>query len=276
MQSEQFERIAYFWTRRETLTAPQWAEFYQRLMAALASCRPVEASALPDSLADLRHLYFVERVMTGKSKSAPLHLGALQLYFTRFLLDLIDKQKIATGAHIDDKDKNKPKDPGKDPRPKPDRVDQPLLDAEGQICDAAGLSSHGDQLRDYGVTREQVHQAAQVFIQTLSNEMVLLLRHCGCGGLPLKELAEQIASAHYRSGQLGLVQKQKNDAAGVARQSSLPVHRDTILGRWISTLLRLDHGVQQQDIDAAKIVLDILCVVALTVSPEQNNERPTV
>lgn len=266
MQSEQFERIAYFWTRRETLTAPQWAEFYQRLMAALASCRPVAASALPDSLADLRHLYFVERVMTGKSKSAPLHQGALQLYFKRFLLDLIKKQKVGAGADGDDED-----DDGEHAQ-----VGKSLLDNEGQICDANGLSSHGDQLRDYGVTREQVHQAALVFIQTLSNDMILLLRHCGCGGLPVKELAEQIASAHYRGGQLGLVHKQQNDVAGAARQSSLPAHRNTILGRWVSTLLHLDHGVQQQDIDAAKIVLDILCVVALTVSPEQNNERPTV
>ena len=246
MQSEQFERIQDFWSRRQQLTQHELAEFYQRTIAALAPCRPREAASLGDTLADLRHHFFVEKVLGSDSTSVPIHIGALFLYFKRFIIDQLRKQR-------DDED----------------------ADAQ-EGCELQAPDAYAAPLRDYQLTPQQVREAADVFIATLPRDLILLLRHCGCGGLPLKELAEQIASAHYRSGQLGLVHKQRNDAAGAARQSSLPAHRDTILGRWISTLLHLDHGVQQQDIEAAKIVLDILCVVALTVSPEQNNERPTV
>ena len=77
LQSEQFERIQDFWSRRQQLTQGELAEFYQRTLAALAPCRPREAASLGDSLADLRHQFFIEKVLGSESASVPLHVGAL-------------------------------------------------------------------------------------------------------------------------------------------------------------------------------------------------------
>ena len=236
MQSEPFERIHDFWTRRQQLTQGELAEFYQRVIAALAPCRPREAASLGDSLADLRHQYFVERVLGGESEAAPLHPGALYLYFKRFIIDQLRKRR--DGVPID-----------------------------GEACDLPAPDAYVEPLRDYQLTPAQVRVAAQQFIATLPQDLILLLRHCGCGGMPVKELAGQIASAHYHGGKLGLVHRQKGEASSAGRQLVQPAHRATLLGGWVLSLLKLRVGdaLAARDMDAAQIVLDILCVAALSV-----------
>ena len=101
--------------------------------------------------------------------------------------------------------------------------------------------------------------------------------------MPVRELAEQIASAHYHGGKLGLVHRQKGDSASAGRQIVEPAHRATLLGSWVLTLLKLRVGdaLGARDMQAAQIVLDILCVAALSlhldpVSTSPNpDERPT-
>ena len=252
MQSEQFERIHAFWTRRQQLTQGELGEFYQRVIAALTPCRPREAASLGDSLADLRHQFFIEKVLHSDSDAAPHHIGALFLYFKRFIIDQLRKQR-------DDDD----------------------ADAQ-EGCDLQAPDSFAEPLRDYQLTPLQVRDAADLFITTLPHDLILLLRHCGCGGMPVKELAEQIASAHYHGGKLGLVHKQKGDAGSAGRQIVQASHRATLLGAWVFNLLKLRVGdsLTELDIDAAQIVLDILCLAALNqhvdpASTQPNlNERP--
>ena len=251
MQSEQFERIQDFWSRRQQLNQHELAEFYQRTIAALAPCRPREAAALGDSLADLRHHFFVEKVLGSDSTSVPVHVGALFLYFKRFIIDQL--RKLPEGGGEDD-----------------------------AACHLRAPDEYAQALRDYQLTPQQVREAAETFITTLSDDLILLLRHCGCGGMPVKELAEQIASAHYHSGKLGLVHKQKGDASSAGRQTVQASHRATLLGAWVFNLLKLRSGdtLTASDIDAAQIVLDILCLAALSehVDPASThpnlNERP--
>ena len=252
MQSEQFERIHAFWTRRHQLTQGELGEFYQRVIAALAPCRPREAASLGDSLADLRHQFFIEKVLHSDSDAAPHHVGALFLYFKRFIIDQLRKQR-------DDED----------------------ADAQ-EGCELRAPDAYAEPLRDYQLTPQQVRAAAETFIMTLPEDLILLLRHCGCGGMPVKELAEQIASAHYHGGKLGLVHKQKGDAGSAGRQIVQASHRATLLGAWVFNLLKLRVGdsLTEPDIDAAQIVLDILCLAALNqhvdpASTQPNlNERP--
>ena len=236
MQSEPFERIHDFWTRRQQLTQGELAEFYQRVIAALAPCRPREAASLGDSLADLRHQYFVERVLGGESEAAPLHPGALYLYFKRFIIDQLRKRR--DGVPID-----------------------------GEACDLPAPDAYVEPLRDYQLTPAQVRVAADTFITTLPRDLILLLRHCGCGGMPVRELAEQIASAHYHGGKLGLVHKQKGDSLSAGRQIVEAAHRSTLLGSWVLSLLKLRVGdaLTARDLQAAQIVLDILCLAALSL-----------
>lgn len=251
MQSEQFERIQDFWSRRQQLNQHELAEFYQRTIAALAPCRPREAAALGDSLADLRHHFFVEKVLGSDSTSVPVHVGALFLYFKRYIIDQL--RKLPDGGGEDD-----------------------------AACYLRAPDEYAQALRDYQLTPQQVREAAETFITTLSDDLILLLRHCGCGGMPVKELAEQIASAHYHSGKLGLVHKQKGDASSAGRQTVQASHRTTLLGAWVFNLLKLRSGdtLTASDIDAAQIVLDILCLAALSehVDPASThpnlNERP--
>ena len=250
LQSEQFERIQDFWSRRQQLTQGELAEFYQRTLAALAPCRPREAASLGDSLADLRHQFFIEKVLGSESASVPLHTGALFLYFKRFIIDQLRKQSDGGDEH--------------------------------ESCDLQAPDAYAAALRDYQLTPQLVRDAADAFIATLPDDLILLLRHCGCGGMPVRELAEQIASAHYHSGKLGLVHKQKGDADSAARQLVQPAHRATLLGAWVLNLLKLRVGdtLSPPDIAAAQIVLDILCLAALSghmdpASTEPNmNERP--
>ena len=60
--------------------------------------------------------------------------------------------------------------------------------------------------------------------------------------MPVKELAEQIASAHYHGGKLGLVHRQKGDADSAGRQIVEAAHRSTLLGSWVLSLLKLRVG----------------------------------
>lgn len=250
MQSEQFERIQDFWSRRQQLTQHELAEFYQRIIAALAPCRPREAASLGDTLADLRHHFFVEKVLGSDSTAVPIHIGALFLYFKRFIIDQL--RKLPEGGEDD------------------------------TACDLRAPDDYAQVLRDYQLTPQQVRAAAETFITTLSDDLILLLRHCGCGGMPVKELAEQIASAHYHGGKLGLVHKQQGDAGSAGRQLVQPAHRATLLGAWVLNLLKLRVGdtLSAADVDAAQIVLDILCLTALNqhvdpASTQPNlNERP--
>ncbi|MDN2711281.1 hypothetical protein O0880_17820 [Janthinobacterium sp. SUN118] len=252
MQSEQFERIHDFWTRRQQLTQGELGEFYQRVIAALTPCRPREAASLGDSLADLRHQFFIEKVLNSDSEAAPHHVGALFLYFKRFIIDQLRKQR-------DDDD----------------------ADAQDG-CDLQAPDAYAEPLRDYRLTPASVRAAADVFVTSLPRDLILLLRHCGCGGMPVKELAEQIASAHYHGGKLGLVHKQKGDVISAARQIVAPAHRATLLGSWVLTLLKLRVGdaLAARDLQAAQIVLDILCVAALSLhmdpapTPPNTDERP--
>lgn len=251
MQSEQFERIQDFWSRRQQLTQHELAEFYQRTIAALAPCRPREAALLDDSLADLRHHFFIEKVLGSESDSVPHHIGALFLYFKRFIIDQL--RKLREGGGEDE-----------------------------TACELHAPDAYAQVLRDYQLTPQQVRAAAETFIATLPDDLVLLLRHCGCGGMPVRELAEQIASAHYHGGKLGLVHKQKGDAGSAGRQIVQAAHRATLLGAWVLNLLKLRVGetLSAQDIDAAQIVLDILCLAALSQhvdpasTPPNLNERP--
>lgn len=252
MQSEQFERIHDFWLRRQQLTPNELGEFYQRVIAALTPCRPREAAALGDSLFDLRHQFFIEKVLNSDSDAAPHHVGALFLYFKRFIIDQLRKLRIEEDA-----------------------------DAQ-EGCELRAPDAYAEPLRDYQLTPRQVRDAADAFITTLPRDLVLLLRHCGCGGVPVKELAEQIASAHYHGGKLGLVHRHKGDAVSAGRQVVEPAHRATLLGSWVLTLLKLRVGdaLTARDMQAAQIVLDILCVAALSLhmdpasSPSNPDERP--
>ena len=248
MQSEQFERIQDFWHRRQQLTQQELAQFYQRTIAALAPCRPREAAALGDSLADLRHHFFIEKVLGSDSTSVPIHIGALFLYFKRFVIDQLRKLPEGGGGEDD------------------------------TACHLPAPDEYAQALRDYQLTPQQVRAAADTFISTLSDDLILLLRHCGCGGMPVRELAEQIASAHYHGGKLGLVHKQQGDAASAGRQIVQPAHRTTLLGAWVLKLLKLRVGdhLSAQDIDAAQIVLDILCLAALHQHVEPASTHPNI
>lgn len=246
MQSEQFERIHAFWTRRPQLTQGELGEFYQRVIAALTPCRPREAASLGDSLADLRHQFFIEKVLHSDSDAAPHHVGALFLYFKRFIIDQLRKQRIEEDAD------------------------------EQEGCELRAPDAYAEALRDYRLTPQQVREAADGFITTLPRDLILLLRHCGCGGMPVKELAEQIASAHYHGGKLGLVHRQKDDPASAGRQIVEPAHRATLLGSWVLSLLKLRVGdsLAARDMQAAQIVLDILCVAALSLHTDPVSTHP--
>jgi len=253
LQPESFERLQDLWTRRQHLTQQELVEFYQRTVAALAPCRPQNVDKLGESLADLRHQFFIERVLESQSVSTPAHIGALFLYFKRFTIDLLRKL----------------------------REDSDIADLEAS-CALGAPDAWDAALRDYGLTQQGVHSEAERFAAGLPLNLILLLRHCGCGGIPVKELAEQIASAQYHGGKLGLVHKQKGETDSGARQLVSAAHRATILGSWVLNLLKLRLGdtLSARDIAAAQIILDILCVAALSLhldpasTPLNLDERP--
>lgn len=248
VQSEHFPRITQLWDRRASLSSAEWTELYRRVQATLTGFQPQEAAALPDALEDLRHLYFVERVLNGRAANAPAHLDALRLHWRRFLLDLL--QQHANGW----------KPTGADDGPHACAQAGGLADGLANIQDDdAQAELHADILRRYGVTPLQVQAGAAAFLQTLEPDMLLLLRH----GAP----PHRVASAHYHCGKLGLVHSQKGQPASAGRQTALPAHRRTLLGRWAASTLRLDADLNQGDIEAVQIVLDSLRALASSASP---------
>lgn len=253
MPPESFQRLQDLWTRRQHLTQHELVEFYQRTIAALAPCRPKGVEKLGESLADLRHQFFIERVLESGSEATPMHDGALFVYFKRFVIDQLRKLR----EHAD--------------------ITDPKISCAMRTPDAWDAA-----LSDYQLTQQDVRSAADSFVVGLPHHLILLLRHCGCGGIAVKELAEQIASAQYHGGKLGLVHRQKGDADSSARQLVSTAHRATILGNWVLNLLKLRLGdaLSARDIAAAQIILDILCAAALSVhldpasTPPNLDERP--
>ncbi len=239
MAQEHFPRINTLWNSRDTLSTQEWSEFYRRVIAVLSEYRPREAQSLGETLEDLRHQFFVERVMPGTSRNGPDHTGALKLYFRRYLLDLL--------------------------RATQDTVDT-IPDAYIPHCDLGDEDHQRKVLAEHGLPVEKVYSAAHVFINGLSEDMQLLLRVCGCGDTPASNLAGRIASIHYRSGQLGLVHRRKDDKLSGARQATSSAHNTSLLGSWINKTLGLapKAAPSGENVEAAQILLDILCVVALT------------
>lgn len=247
MQPESFDRLQDLWTRRQHLTQQELAEFYQRTIATLMPCRPKNVEKLGEPLANLRHHFFVERVLDSKSNSTPDHRGALFVYFKRFIVDQLRKL-----------------------REEPDITD-PRVNCALPAPDAWDAA-----LSDYQLTQQQVRSAADRFVLGLSRPLILLLRHCGCGDMAVTDLADQIASTQYHGGKLGLVHKKKGAPDSKARQLVSPAHRATILGSWVLNLLKLRLGdaMSARDIAAAQIILDILCVAALSLHPDPESVPP--
>lgn len=233
------------WNTQETLSRDAWEEFYQRVMAVLANYRPREAASLDDALPDLRHQFFIERVMPGEGRNGPAHADDLRLYFRRFLLDL-----QRSGMPDMPPFANPPCEPG-----------------AGQI--------HRASLDAYGVSPESAEAGARAFLAGLPEASRLLLRACGCGGTVSGSLAARIAAGHFGAGSLGLVHRRGGDRLSTARQNLAPAHSQTLLSRWLTQTLcsgtrttPLDPA-NRGDTEAAQALLDILCTIALTEQARQ-------
>ena len=249
MQPESFLRLQDLWSRRQQLTQQEMAEFYQRTVAALVPYRPQNIEKLGEPLADLRHQFFIERVLDSDNTSPLDHRGALFVYFKRFIIDLLRKLRPATDIT----------DPGVQ-------------------CALSAPDAYAAALGDYGLSVEDVRSAADHFVVDLPRPLILLLRHCGCGDMPVKELAEQIASAQYHGGKLGLVHKKKGQPDSQAQQLVGTAHRATMLGSWVLNLLKLRVGdaLNARDIAAAQIILDILCTAALSLHLDPVSTSPNL
>lgn len=237
---DHFPRIQVLWNRREALSRSEWEELYRRVMDVLAGYRPREAGALGDPLPDLCHQFFVERVMPGRGSNGPEHAGALRLYFRHFLLDLL-RAAGTVGEPVDD----------------------------NLQCEPGSAEAQRTALQRFGLSLDAARDAAAAFVATLSEDMLMLLRFCGCGDAAVSSFADRIASAHYRSGQLGLVHRRRSDKEGAGRQLASAAHRGTLIERWVMRTLgrgaapaELDPG-DAGDVGAAQALLDILCAVAL-------------
>ena len=87
------------------------------------------------------------------------------------------------------------------------------------------------------------------------------------GSVEAEAVVEAESPEDTSAGETGGTAGEPGDADSAGRQIVEPAHRATLLGSWVLSLLKLRVGdaLIARDMQAAQIVLDILCLAALSL-----------
>ena len=200
------------WSRRDTLSQQEWRRLYELTCQILRANtgRFQELRSLPETLDVYVEDFFTRKVFEPVTREGyqrtPIHAGAINVYFQRFLRDRLDDIR------------RRP--------PPPDGGEQADFDIFALLDDSA-WHPHVDwewELWEAGLSIPAVTAAARRFIASLEPLDRLLLK-CGFAGrMPLDRFRTIIKNPYYPASRLGIARN----------LTAVPDYRATRIGAWLT------------------------------------------
>ncbi len=229
------ERLPKLWAARDELTVSEWEELYRLILSILGKSTPSILRSLPESKEHYIQDFFLLKVFEPAKHNSSSPHGANELcsYFNNYLIDVYRGAALRTTELVEDYDEVERNYENA-------RDDAPPVDKE---------------FFEYGLSVEDVHARAKVFLDLLDEiaRIYLALHACADAPEPLYKLAERfrIPSYHYRALQLGITRK-KGELADD--------YESTQIGSWLAKELGLDISNGNPAVHTA---LKILCYESL-------------
>ncbi len=243
------------WSRRDSLSEAEWARLFNLVWEILHPYRPSELASLSDERDEYVQDFFLKKVFRNNAAAdgQRAHVGALKLFYRRFLRDKIDAEKTrddlfvsSTGVSEDGVApgyEEVPEDPG-----------------------AYGDPDASRLLAEAGLSVEKVATAADTWLdcQEAWVPVYLGLHFCPEAEVsePLYKLARRlhIASHHYKAVRLGI--NWMLGRAGAQGQA----FSETLLGCWIVEDLDIALSIDNRELMLT--AFKILCYQALIRSEQ--------
>ncbi len=228
------------WAKRSELVTPEWNRLWNHLTKVLTQCRPAVLKQLPESHEDYIHSFILNKVFQDRHTSPPLHsAAALATFFKNYLIDVQRYEARRPVTYLNDEATLDHFSEGCDESPTPDAVS-----TQGDPVE----SSHSNQLL----------KSAASFVNDLCHEdqIYLSLHACDDEGEALYKIAAKynIASYHYKAGQLGITRKKGELPDG---------YEKTRIGAWMTKSLGL--RIAAECIDEILDAFEALCGAASAI-----------
>ena len=240
--------LCALWCRRRDLDEAGWTRLYEIAMAVLMNYKPRELAGLPEDRNVYIQEFFQDKVLRLDLTSRCDHVGALRVYYQRYLRDLLRSKQSREKREIGDKHDAEGESP-------------PSLD-EAPEAETTGTDPL-NALAEAGFPPIEVAASARAWLVASEEWVPIFVAFSNCPDAalsePLVHLAKRkgIKSQAYKAEKLGFNWR-GGDVAGFA---------ETLLGRWITGSLGIElHPENNLLILGA---LKILCFEALTWAEQQ-------
>ena len=240
--------LSHLWRYRRDLDEAGWTRLYEIAMTVLMNYKPRELAGLTEDRAVYVQEFFQDKVFRLDSLARCDHVGALRLYYQRYLRDLLRSKQARESREVADQHD-------------PENDSLPSLGESSAVVDSDPDAF--TELAEAGLLPSAVAASASAWLLA-SEEWVPLfvaLSNCPDARLsePLVHLARRkgIRSQAYKAEKLGF-NWHGSDPAGFA---------GTLIGRWIVDSL----GIELRPENAPLILgaLKILCFAALSWAEQQ-------
>lgn len=236
------------WVRRSNLDNPGWTRLYMIVTSILNQYRPPELASLNEDREVYVQEFFHNKVSRRDLLTRCDHIGALRLYYQRYLLDLIRSNKSRSKWELEDAS-----GPDNDSPPSLEEAPETANDTIEVIR----------ELEEAGFVLSKITEAAKFFLH--SNEewvrLFIALSNCPDAELsePLVHLAKRkgIKSQAYKAKMLGFNWRGDDGSD----------FRSTMIGQWIAEAVGIE--IQPENIHLIHGALKILCFEALSWAEEQ-------
>jgi hypothetical protein len=236
------------WSHRHDLDEAGWTRLYNIVERALKNYKPRELSGLREDNDVYIQEFFQDKVLRLDLLSRCDHIGALHLYYQRYLRDQIrSKQARAKWEVADEHD--------------PEADSPPSLDKAPEVkSDHQKIFS---ELEEAGLSPAEVALSAAAWLESSEEWVRLFVALSNC---PDAEVSERLVHLAKRKGIKS--QAYKAEKLGFNWKGSDPTgFAETLLGRWITDLLGIELCLENSNLILA--VLKILCYQALLWADQQ-------
>lgn len=236
------------WSRRRDLDQAGWTRLYEISATVLMNYKPRELAGLPEDREVYILEFFQDKVFRLDSLSRCDHVGALRLYYQRYLRDLIRSRQVRTSHEVPDEHDLE--------RESPPSLDEALDVAAGRLDIFAELAEAGLAPAEVAVSASAWLAASEEWVR-----LFVALSNCpdAARSEPLVHLARRksIRSQAYKAEKLGFNWR-GGDVDGFT---------GTLLGRWIVDSLGIELIPENSPLILG--VLKILCFEALSWAEQQ-------
>jgi hypothetical protein len=236
------------WCRRRDLDAAGWTRLYEIAMSVLMNYKPRELAGLPEDRNVYIQEFFQDKVLRLDLSSQCDHVGALRIYYQRYLRDLLRSKQAREKREVSDKHD-------------PEGESPPSLDEAPEV-ETSGTDPL-TELAEAGFPPVDVAASARAWLLASEEWVPVFVAFSNCPDAarsePLVHLAKRkgIKSQAYKAEKLGFNWR-GGDAAGFA---------ETLLGRWITGSLGIE--LRPENSGLLLGVLKILCFEALSWAEQQ-------